>query len=846
MLLTLKPWLKIGAVLALVWIILFSLRLHHLYTEAQNTPSTHNETIQPQKTETHDLFEKLMAQKGFVIREHDGRITLPVKDFILARKVAKQPIAKEEQQLLKRLYQSTAGKAVQQQIKRWNHSRRFAAIRDDRPSRDTGGGAGDSVATQWQVQNHWQEKIVSMAWVPLRYGYINAGHLPTRFNDWSSAAAKQVLTFRTTFNLTQKRTIHIQVIGQPDHHQLPANALLSACYPLSEAERRHGKAPACQPVEQAAQDAFAHIITLTLYAGKHTLTINVNPAINQAKQLEGLPIYVDENNQYAWQSVTKYRRNIVAVEDKHYRFSLKTNDGKALTTMQEARPTRFTHQSGLLTLVGYDRSDRYALTGILSRSVLPHDKTEVQLTLESHLQALAQKHMQQEISHLGENTAYAQQRRASVVLMNPKTGGILAAANYPNPPAGIHHWDRLSFSRLYPNRDPFGVNAWQGLNNHNAPGSTFKPVTAMAALQAADEGRDDLVSIIKGLTARSFEQETGIAVSQFSYQPDAKTTSRVNNAGHAPLSLSMPYKNNEGKRVPRFLRTTDGEGCPTRPVQSNDLGLREAVRDSLNVWFARLGVMMDENNLQTGGKDTHLAAMARLLGFGEKPLSLVAGVLPLSRIVGGKGRGDVLNAYAGSLALDNQRLIKREQALLEAGKIQSSTALQRLTQNSFGQGISATPLQMARVMSTIATGYRPTPYLIQQWDGDEIAIPKRSQLKISHIDYLKQGMKAVTETGTARHAFKRFYRNGRCRTYGKTGTAQVAGRGEKRFPFNTVWFVGWREDINGEPDLSFACMVTHAYAHGKDSGGSVCAPIIARILRDMDQHATQQGTGDAQ
>jgi cell division protein FtsI/penicillin-binding protein 2 len=141
---------------------------------------------------------------------------------------------------------------------------------------------------------------------------------------------------------------------------------------------------------------------------------------------------------------------------------------------------------------------------------------------------------------------------------------------------------------------------------------------------------------------------------------------------------------------------------------------------------------------------------------------------------------------------------------------------------------------MARVAATIATGKIPQPYLINQWDNKTLDPARPRPLKLTLIDYLRQGMKAVPEVGTARAAFQRFYKHGRCRTYGKTGTAQVA-RGKKKAPYNSAWFIGWHEDKQGKADVSFACMVTHAYAKGKRSGGAVCAPIIARILSDLEK-----------
>ena len=832
-----KPWLTLGTVLAILWLLIFSGRLVYLHHEAAaNSHNTLDPKILPAKTETQQLFEALMARvkTGFVSIETDGTISLPAKDYILARKVANQAISDSEASLLSRLYHSIAGKAVQQQIAFWNHSRRFVALRDNLPQ------AGAQTTTRWQVRNQWDENAIATQWVPLSYGYINGGRLQAGFNDWISVANKGVLHFQTELNLAKKRRLQLQVIGQPDISRLPNNATLAACYPLTKNELKRGKTPACHPVKESVSDSSAYVISLTLPAGKHRLVVPVSPAINQEKKLAGLPIYLTEENQYAWEAVQEYHRNPVLSEDKNYRFIVKTQDGIALTHMDNAKPTRYTRDKGLVTLVGYERSDRYALSGLLSRSKLPRDKTEIHLTLDSRLQALAQKHLQKEMPKLGKNKEFAQKRRAAVVLMNPTTGAILAAANYPNPPAGIHRWDRISFSQLYPNRDPFGVNAWQGLDNHNAPGSTFKTVTAMAALQATDEGREDLEKMLKGLNANDFEQHTGLAINAFSYQadPNPDISSTVRNAGNAGLHGALPHKNKEGKTVYPALRIIGKKGCPSRPSHSDTLGLKEAVRDSLNIWFARLGVMMDENNLETGGIDTHLAAMSRLLGFGSLH-SLSPKSLPLQRIYGGKGRGDILNAYAGSLSLDNVNLIRREQQLLSEGRIEINSALQRLTQNSFGQGVATTPLQMARVMASIATGYTPKPYLFAQWDGQAIDAPERQQLKIAQIDYLRQGMKAVTEAGTARAAFNKHYPTGQCRTYGKTGTAQL-GRGKHRSPFHTAWFVGWREDINKTADVSFACMVTHAYASGKDSGGTVCAPIIARILNEMDKKPAKQ------
>lgn len=820
-----KKLLKFGLIFAVLWVLVFNYRLIQLHEISTN--KSKQDAVEATKTETQRLFEALIKQKQLVKIKPDGQIQLPTKDYALAKRVNGNPLTESVDILLERLYQSIAGTAVQQQIKLWNHSRHFAAVRDNFKR------AGDDTPSEWLAWNQWQEKLESANWVSLNYGYINGGELRSGFYDWASVTHDESITFKTTYNLSKKRQITLQVIGQPDISKLPGKKVLLACQPLTKIQRKSGRTPACTETTNPSEQASAYEIKLTLAAGRHSISLPITPAISQEKIVDGLSIHI-KDGQYAWRRI-KPSEKIVGDGSENYRYIIKTQDGKALTQMQNGKPSRFSQDNGLFTLMGYDSSDRYALSGVLARSDLPHDKTEVHLTIDSYLQKLAKKHLSKQIPTLGPNKTYKQRRRAAVVIMNPNTGAILAAANHAIVKKGVHRWDRLSFSKLYPNRDPFGVNAWQGLDNNNAPGSTFKAVTALAALQAVDEGRDDLKKMIRGLSPSGFKQLTGLSINDFSYQPDLEITSKVNNAGHAILLGAIPHagKDNKGTIYP-VLRKTGGNGCPTRAVTSRNLGMKEAVRDSLNIWFARLGVMMDEDLLSDGGSATHLASMSRLLGFGDEAYSLVSDSLPLQRSIAGKGRGDVLNAFAGSLALDNSRLIKREQDLLADGRMENNSALQRLTQNSFGQGVSATPLQMARVAASIATGEIPKPYLFQQWDGEEQDPPDKRRLKINDIDYLRLGMKAVTEAGTARAAFANNFPQGQCRTYGKTGTAQLGRKGVKA-PFNTAWFIGWHEDNKGKPDLSFACMVTHAYAKGKDSGGTVCAPIIARILSDIDK-----------
>lgn len=786
--------------------------------------------LQKSRTEAHQLFDELMTHNELITVQPDGSLQLPNTDYLLAFEAANKTVPAESKTLLKRLYGSVAGKAVQQQVAWWNHSRRFAALRDNLPQQ------GEQAAN-WTAHDLWGGVLQGHKVVPLDYGYVNAGQLPQYFNDWLSVSGQDKVFFRQTIKTATARTLRLQVIGQPDISQLARQAKVT----LQACQFDQGKTR-CKTVRRATPAAEAYRITVRLAANRrYKLEVPVKPALNNTLKVDGLPIHLQRaasdnspyNNQhYAWQPVFEYKRNVIAHSREQFRFKLAMADGTMLFDSLQDYPTQFTRDYGLLSLIGYDSSDRLALAGLVSRSKLKKNNTEVRLTLDAALQKTAYKHLQRELKQkIDPKGRFNKQRRASVVLINPKTGAVLAAANYPNPPADVHRWDRLSFSKLYPTRDPFGVSAWQGLDSNNTPGSTFKMVTALTALQAAEEGRDDIRSIIRGLNERQYFAKTRLAVTRSSYDPDGDAsvgspTSSVKNAGNATLLGSMPHRNVNKKMVyPRLRDARCG-----KKKNSKNLGLSEAVRDSLNIWFARLAVLLDENNLATGGKDTNLVAMADRLGFGTKLALAQQGspLNPLGKLTAHKGRGSVLTAFTGGLTLKSY----------SNSRYATGDALQRLSQNSFGQGVTATPLQMARVASTVATGYLPQPYVLSTWAGDRLDSPDNVKLEPDNIELLRTGMKAVPEVGTARRAFAANYPEGSCQVYGKTGTAQVAtGRGKraKRQRYYSAWFTGWHEDKNGKPDIAFACMVSHTYIRGHDYGGDVCGPIVARILRDREQ-----------
>ncbi len=125
--------------------------------------------------------------------------------------------------------------------------------------------------------------------------------------------------------------------------------------------------------------------------------------------------------------------------------------------------------------------------------------------------------------------------------------------------------------------------------------------------------------------------------------------------------------------------------------------------------------------------------------------------------------------------------------------------------------VEASPLHMASVAAAVASGAWRPPYLLAD-DGPGEPSPLPPQLTSD----LTTMMRAVVAEGTATAAQV----PGDPPVAGKTGSAEF-GTGDPK-PTH-AWFIGFRGD------LAFAVLV-----EGGGEGGSVAAPIAARVLRELD------------
>lgn len=802
---------KIGfCFLTLFLLALMAGRLLDLQNRLKSTPSGETPPGQSAKTEDRRLFDALI-ESGLLRPLEDGRLELAQEDHILYLKAQlvqssggeiDSGVFRREAALMSALYHSPVGALIRTQVRLWNQSRYLAAVRDDRT-------AGTGAAA-----NHWRAvETKNPEWaflrtgrrVPVEFGYVNRGTMAPGFSDWLAAyAEKETVEFRTTIDLSAP--VVVQVVGIPEPP-----------YPMGRKPE-----PCCPPRVRACTASAADTFQFSFPAspGLHSLKLKVRPAGNEEPDVEGLAIRRADNG-FLWTTPVGPRaplsRKPVAV---------KTADGTALTG-GGGEPTAECEALGLLPVTGMGTRTPYALWSILFESGLPAGVSEVRLTIDERFQAAAVESLRENLQRFfpePENDPFQSARRAAVVLLNANTGAILAAASHPAPPVGVHPWDLAAFAKVYPVANPMVIRGWQGVDAQNAPGSTFKPVVALAGLTAARE--DSVIAgFLKGFPAsprRGFERRTGLTLDCVAYDPE--TDSCVPPGLPDPKHPAKIRNFGEGGRVPlgrAFTKNREGERL---------LGLKQAVRDSINVWFVRLGMLIDGEKAREYDRSRYrygdsvplpefrLVETAKTLGFDDDKIDLAPnppGGARLRRLT--SGTGDALTAYTGRVDLMLPDL--------EVARVRV------LAQNSIGQSVLATPLQMARTAAAIRTGRRVHPFLIEKWGADEADAPGPVNLSLPGRDELLEGMKAVVEpNGTAGAAFSGFSFPGRL--HGKTGTANVPGRrgvdGRPQKTFFTTWFMGVFEPEKGPP-LAFACMITHAHGVHR-TGGKTGAFVIRDIL----------------
>ena len=113
-----------------------------------------------------------------------------------------------------------------------------------------------------------------------------------------------------------------------------------------------------------------------------------------------------------------------------------------------------------------------------SESISPIPGNTVSLTIDSNLQRVAQEALEAQIKYLQDTAPVGQGKEANagaVVVIEVKTGKVLAAATYPSYDLTLYRSDYQSLAS-----DPLFPLLNRAFNGNYAPGSTYKPVVALA------------------------------------------------------------------------------------------------------------------------------------------------------------------------------------------------------------------------------------------------------------------------------------------------------------------------------------------------------------------------------
>jgi penicillin-binding protein 2 len=347
----------------------------------------------------------------------------------------------------------------------------------------------------------------------------------------------------------------------------------------------------------------------------------------------------------------------------------------------------------------------------------PRQGNQVKLALDVGLQDEANRAMQQAIGRA--RAKYPDAKAGAYVAMNPETGEIYAFGSYPSYDANLFAkpLSQEKFDEL--NSEQRGAPLFNRALNAGYPtGSTFKPITALAALESG-------------------ELDPG--------------NTRYNDTGKFTL----------GKQIRRNAKE----------AVFGNVDLVKAIAVSVDTYFYNLGLRLND------AKGRPLQTWARRLGLGRRTgIDLpgeIGGLVPDARWRNA-GYKDYLECR------EKNKITDATTALFKCGGIDRSWTAGDNVSLAVGQGdLQASPLQMAVAYSGIANGGRIVrPRLgkeVEDGQGSlvqELDRPARRKVDIDPryraliMDGLRQATKA--EGGTSAGVFKDFPGT----VYGKTGTVE--------------------------------------------------------------------------
>jgi len=447
-------------------------------------------------------------------------------------------------------------------------------------------------------------------------------------------------------------------------------------------------------------------------------------------------------------------------------------------------------------------------------------------------------------------------RRADLVILDAEgenAGNVLAIAGLPHPRTGLSSWDIETLELTAPAKSPLAAYGWRNYDLRGTPGSAFKLVTALAASQyVLDSGDKALEGVLLGTaTPLQIADLFGIAATRPSFNGRCKPDYEERD----PKKMNaLPIEGARGRIVfcmgnsassagvrsgiSHILETGVDSGCGDARTPRS--GLCEALKRSSNLYFAGIAMYLDADKLmdpETGFEHTELVPDLLLAREAERLFPAARSSDAIAR----KSPLDILDVnYPATGRGQSSPLIVEAGLPVPPGEPRRL----RLARGGIGLSVSASPLTMASVAASVATGKIVRPHLVPRGErgpsddpleGEPVltAPPEKQALADGFLREIRDGMAAVVRKkgGTSRSAFAKVPEDLRNSVYAKTGTAPVFTHGtappDGRY---ASWLVGYVDPQPGLPGidrkLAFACRVAFSPSYG----GSVCGPIVRDFL----------------
>ncbi len=706
-------------------------------------------------------------------------------------------------QLLHALYFSPSGQYVHQQIERFNTHRLLAAVRirlPDQTLSETLVGFG---------QADWQGLQLPLTpTMPLLAGRLFS-ELPQHWLPWQRIEKWPMGTDTTTqihyrvtrTDATESIPLELMIVGHDIHVD---NAVVME------------RTPRC--LETACRDQPDALQLRVLWKkGATELVIALRPHASHA--LADLYRYDFEHIQFHQGQLRWHDRpSTVKTALLEERLPIILTDRQGETLLDALGPTQAAYQHGLAPLVGVHPAQQTSVGGVLAQwaqSAPTAPLLSGRLSLDLTFQRKAQAALFQRLQAIPPDTDRWRDRYASLVVLDATTGDILAAASnntvLSHPAGWITQWsDLYSFDTANPRASPLRWWAWQHDGSHvHVAGSAFKLIDALLFEQIAAT-QPAFQALLEGL------DETGLIRHPLAvqYQFDPRSPCYPARAGRCTPAA-------ERRRPAVHNYSVGGYETPANRLQrfkEPRYGLEQALRDSMNTWFAWLVETTDQTLLddpQAPGVP-HVRALT--------PHALAA-VRPLEAVARQLGFTHAYRLDGGLLPTDWQSL-----GLLQTtpSHLDPFAARHDVRLAALGFRMQVTPLHMAVIAASIATERRVRPRLLLELHGRQADTPTFPPLGIA-TQRIRRGLKRVPEAGgTAQTAFAEPRLTAlRPFLYAKTGTGDLAGD-----VGNTVWLVGWLE-AGGIPNesrtLAFACVISHI----ERTGGANCGPVVADFLASL-------------